>query len=127
MDSESLTFLLRGGHFSISERIERGIWPHAPLRFSDLVIHLAKVIETEKWFPVEWEPLVPGKAIREGGIIETKSKKEFIYRYQRHHPINPTVLAEKGERTFSSSKKVAEIYLKNEFHLPGDLDGWTII
>ena len=74
MDADTLTYLLRGGHLSMSERIERGIWPHEPLKFSVVVRHLANILEAEKWFPVEWQPPVPGDAIREGGVIEHQSR-----------------------------------------------------
>ena len=54
------------------ERIERGLWPHPPLKFSAVVGHLAQVLKSEKWFPREWKPAVPGESIWEGGVIERK-------------------------------------------------------
>jgi len=78
MDSETLTFLLRGGHLSMPERIERGLWPHPALKFSDVVRHLAQVLESETWFPREWKPAIPGESIWEGGVIERKA--QWIYK-----------------------------------------------
>ena len=127
MDPETLTFLLGAGRLSMSDRIERGLWPHPPLKLSELVRHLSGVIESEKWFPRPWEPAVPGQPVWEGGVIERVSPTRYIYRNQRHHPTNPSVLAEQTEKGFTSSKKAAAHYLKWDLHLPGDLDGWQVI
>jgi len=96
MDSETLTLLLRGAHVNIPERIERGLWPHPPLRFSDVVQHLANVLESEKWFPREWSSAVPGESVWEGGVIERQSSSKYIYRSQRHHPIHRPHTAVQG-------------------------------
>jgi hypothetical protein len=127
MDSETLTLLLRGKHLNMPERIKRGAWPHSALKFSDLVTHLAKVLESEKWFPREWKPAVPGESVWEGGVIEHQSSSRYVYRAQRHQPINPTVLAEQTEKVFSSAEDAARYYLKWDLNLPGDLDGWTVV
>jgi hypothetical protein len=126
MDSETLTFLLRGGHISLDERIERGLWPHPPLKFKDLVAHLAGVIAKERWFPREWTPHRAGEPVHEGGVIERVSSLRFVYRCRRHHPLNPLVLAEETESVFFRAKAVAAHYLKWDLGLPGDLDGWTV-
>jgi hypothetical protein len=127
MDAETLTSLLRGGHFNMPERIERGIWPHPPINLSEVTHHLARVLESEKWFPREWKPAAPGEAVWEGGVIERQSTSRYIYRSQRHQPINPNVLAEQTEKIFSSSKAAAQFYLKWDLNLPGDLDGWKVV
>jgi hypothetical protein len=127
MDAETLTFLLRGGRLSMSERIERGLWPHPPLKLGELVRHLARVIESERWFPRPWQPAVPGKPVWEGGVIERVSPTKYIYRNQHHHPIQPTLLAGQTEKVFRSSKKAAAYYLKWDLNLPGDIDGWQVI
>jgi hypothetical protein len=127
MDSETLKSLLRGEHLSMPERINRGAWPHPPLKLSDLVVHLSKVIESEKWFPREWKPTVSGEAVWEGGVIEHQSASRYVYRAQCHQPINPTVLAEQAEKVFPSAEDAARYYLKWDLNLPGDLDGWKVL
>jgi hypothetical protein len=127
MNSETLTILLRGEHLNMPERIKRGLWPHPPLRFSDLVVHLSRVLESEKWFPREWKPAVPGESVWEGGVIEHQSSSRYVYRTQRHQPINPAVLAEQTEEVFSSAEDAARYYLKWDLNLPGDLDGWKVV
>jgi hypothetical protein len=47
MDAETLAFLLCGGQLSRSERVERGWWPHPPLKLAGLVGQLSRVIEIE--------------------------------------------------------------------------------
>jgi hypothetical protein len=125
MDENTLLFLLRGGHLSMSDRIEKGLWPHPPLKYSDVVECVTKAVELETWFPLEWKP-IEGKSIREGGIIERLSSSKYIYRSYRHQAINPTILAEQSEIVFKSSQAVVRYYLKWDLHLPGDLDGWQV-
>jgi hypothetical protein len=127
MDKGTLTFLLRGGHLSMSERIERGLWPHDPLKFSAVVKHLADVIQYERWFPCEWQTATQGEPIREGGIIERKARFLYVYRVQRHCPDNPYVLAGQSQKVFYSARRAARHYLKHDLYLPGDLDGWKVV
>src|SRR5437764_1641043 len=117
MDSETLTFLLRGEHLDMPDRIERGLSPHPPLKFSDIVRHLATVLESEQWFPREWKPAVSGESVWEGGVIERQSQSKYIYRAQRHRPLNPNVLAEQTEKIFASSEDAARFYLKWDLNL----------
>jgi hypothetical protein len=127
MDSATLTSLLRGEHLNMPDRIERGVWPHPPINFSDLVTHLVAVLQSEKWFPREWKPAEPGKPVWEGGVIERQSSSRYVYRAQRHHPTQPNILAEKTEKVFSSPEDAARHYLKWDLNLPGNLDGWTVV
>ena len=109
------------------DRIERGLWPYPPLRFSEVVSHLATILQAERWFPREWHPYVDGKPVYEGGIIERKDNAKYIYRVARAWPANPFAIAEATERAFSNSADAAAYYLKWELSLPGDLDGWKVI
>ena len=108
------------------ERIERGLWPHPPLKFPDIVRHLANVLESEKWFPREWKPAVPGEAVWEGGVIERQSSSRYIYRAQRSYAHNSHLVAEQGEKIFTSPEDAARWYLKWNLQLPGNLDGWKV-
>jgi len=126
MDDNSLLFLLRGGHYNMSDRIKMGLWPHPPLKLSEVIDCLARAVESETWFPYEWKPAA-GEPVREGGIIERQSSSSYIYRSYRHSATDPKILAEQSEEVFSSSQAVALYYLKWDLHLPGDLDGWQVI
>jgi hypothetical protein len=125
MDDDTLLFLLRGGHIPMDERVERGLWPHPPIKFAQVVNCLAAAIASGTWFPYEWKP-VPGEAIREGGIIEKQSRWKYVYHAYRHQALNPYILAGRAEKTFWSSRAAARYYLKWDLHLPGDLDGWKV-
>jgi hypothetical protein len=103
MDSETIIYLLKGGHLSMQERTERGIWPHPPLLFRDLADELVKYLETNKWFPHEWVERKNGELIDNVSVIE------------------------KTEETFHSATEAAEHYLKNALHLPGSLDKWKVV
>ena len=127
MDKDSLVFLLRGGHLSVEERLARGIWPHPPLEMSALVETIAEVLEKEEWFPRRWEPAAPGKPVREGGTIQRIGPRRFIYRAQRHHPLNTTVLANSSETVFPTAREAVRHYLRWDLNLPGKLDSWKVI
>jgi hypothetical protein len=127
MDSDTLTFLLRGGHLSMPERHERGLWLHPPLKFADVLRHLATILESERWFPREWRAAISGQIVPEGGVIERQTPTRYIYRSQRAHPIIPTLLAETTEKMFTSAEDAAKCYLQWDLHLPGDLDSWKVV
>ncbi len=127
MDADTLTFLLRGGHLNMPERIERGLWPHPPIKLADVVRQLVSILETDQWFPRKWKPAVPGELVWEGGVIERLSPTAYVYRCQRPHPIHPTVLAASTELTFTSPEEAARYYLQWDLHLPGDLDSWKVV
>jgi hypothetical protein len=128
IDDETLTFILKHGHLDQQEILKRGLDSSQPLKFRDVVNHLAKILQSEKWFPRFWEPEAAGEAIYEGIIIERKLPFLFICHVQRHSPMNPTLLAERKSRIFFSAKPVARFYLKFDFGLPrGHLDGWKVI
>jgi len=127
MDSETIIYLLKGGHLSIQERTERGIWPHPPLIFKDLADELVNYLETNKWFPREWVERKNGEIIDNVEVIEKIDDKKFIYRSRAANPHDITTIAAKTEETFHSAKEAAKHYLKNALHLPGSLDKWKVI
>lgn len=47
VDSESLDHLLRGGHYNVPERINRGIWPNPLLQMSDLVAYIMAALDRD--------------------------------------------------------------------------------
>ena len=127
IDDETLTFLLKHGHLDQQELLKRGIDPYQSLKYADVVDHLAKVLQTEKWFPRYWEPESAGQAIHEMIIVERKLPFLFICHIQRHSPLDPTLLVERKRRLFFSAGSAARFYLKYDFGLPGNLDGWKVI
>lgn len=111
----------------MAERIARGVWPHPPLNLSEVLAHLTKILNQRRWFPREWQAHREGAPVPEGGTIECQSIDRYVYRAARAHPVQPHVLAESTERVFSSAEEAARFYLKWDLHLPGGLDGWTVI
>ena len=108
------------------ERIHRGIWPHPPLSFSEVLAHLTKLLSQQRWFPREWRPHREGECVHEGGTIERQGLVRYVYRAARAHPAQPQVVAESTERVFCSAEDAARYFLKWDLHLPGDLDGWKV-
>lgn len=117
MDTDSLTTLLRGSHLNMEERYERGIWPHPPLKFTDLASHLAGILERETYFPEKLQD-----ESTEGVFIARQEDAKYICISQRSFPA-----FERSEKVFSSPEDAAEFYMRWGLHLPGDLDGWMVI
>lgn len=127
MPSEILTRLLTGEHLNVEERKALGLWPLETLRYSEVVEHLAIVLESQRWFPQSPEALIKGSAVREGIYVRRESPGRFVCIAQRARANDPTVMAENTETVFSSPREAAEYYLKWELNLPGRLDGWSVV
>ena len=50
MPPDILTFLLRGGILNVDERKAKGLWPNEKLRYSEVLDHLASVIQRRSGF-----------------------------------------------------------------------------
>jgi hypothetical protein len=124
MDQDSLTQILSGHHFSMAERVSRGLWPHAPLRFRDMANHLARVITDRDWFPRRFVPAAVGETVADSTAIERRRDGTFEVHIQRSGS-SPDILAERGSRVFDRAEEAAAFFL--EVHLPGDLDGWKVV
>lgn len=109
------------------ERIERGLWPHPPLKLTEVVEVVAHCISNAEWFPRPWQPAEEGKPVHEGGTVQRISPGRFVYRAQRAHPLDPRALAETVETAFPTAERAARHFIKWDLHLPGDLDGWKVI
>ena len=112
---------------NMPERIARGIWPHPPLRFSEVLAQLTGLLNQHRWFPREWKLHREGEPVCEGGTVERQRPDRYMYRAARANPVQPHVLRESIERVFSSAEGAARYFLKWDMHLPGDLDGWKVI
>lgn len=119
MDSDTLTFLLKGGHLNMEERREKGIWPHRPLTYGEVLEHLAGVIEKEKWFPCD---LSEG---REGVVIENVGGS-FICHSLGYSAFGAPIVSYKKQVEFQDVTEAAEFYMKWDLRLPGDMDGWKV-
>lgn len=127
MDTESLDYLLRGGHYNMPDRIARGIWPHAPLKMGDLVAHIVASLDREPWFPRAWVPRANGEIIDDVMVIEKQTANRFVVRSRRASVYDLRQIGEQSEKTFGNGKEAARHYLKWELNLPGDLDSWKVI
>lgn len=120
MDNETLTFLLKGGHINVPDRISKGIWPHPPLKYKKVRSHLASLIENTEWFPCD---LTAGK---EGVVIQNKDGK-YICHTLHYSAWGAPIVSEKKQQEVKTSKEAADFYLKWDLYLPGDLDSWKVI
>jgi hypothetical protein len=126
MDEETLVVLLRGGRMSAEERVQRGLWPHPPLRMKALEATVARLVERDGAFPHPWRPHRPGEPVDEHAVIERLGPLRYVFRARRHCATDPFRVAETGTRWFLTARGAARHYLRWELHLPGDLDGWTV-
>jgi len=126
MDDESLTEILSGRHFSMVERAQRGLWPHPPLRFDDIVGRLAAVLRERDWFPRAFTPARPGDAVADFTAVERRADGTFVVHGQRSGP-TPATIGASGAKVFATAEAAAGFFLEAEFNLPGDLDGWKVV
>ena len=127
MDSESLDYLLRGGHYNVPDRIARGIWPHDPLKMVDLVAHIVSALDRDQWFPYEWVSRVDGEMIDDVIVIEKQATNRFVVRSRRASVYDLQKIGEQSEKVFATGEQAAQYYLKWGLYLPGDLDSWKVI
>ena len=125
MDKTTLTDVLSGKHLNMEERARRGAWPHPPLRFSELGQHIVHELSSARWFPTAWRERAPDGPVADRTVIERQAPGRFVVRFERSGPAMN--LAEAGEKVFGTAEEAAAFYLRSEFHLPGDLDGWKVI
>ncbi len=126
MPPDILTFLLRGGHLSVEERKEKGLWPNERLRYSEVLDHLSALIEREEWFPRILPDHKPGELVYEGTVIQRVSSSRFICHSRRPSVYDLHVMAEDSKKEFGLAREAAEFFLKWELHLPGRLDSWIV-
>lgn len=126
MPPDILTFLLRGGHLNVDERKEKGLWPNERLRYSEVLDHLATVLELEEWFPRVMPEHKPGDLVYEGTVVQRISPSRFVCHSRRPSVYDLCTLAEESHKEFPKARDAAEFYLKWELNLPGRLDSWIV-
>lgn len=126
MAPDILTFLLRGEILNAAERKAKGLWPNETLRYSEVLDHLASVIQREEWFPRRMPDHKPGDLVYEGTVIQRISPSRFVCHSRRPSVYDLRSVAEDSQKQFGNAKDAAEFYLKWELNLPGRLDGWIV-
>ncbi len=120
IDSETLTYLLTGGHLNMEERRERGVWPHPPLAYSAVLTHMVQLIQNQEWFPCD---LSEG---REGLVIQNTGES-FVCHSLCYSAFGHPIISGQSQQVFANPEEAAAYYLKRDLRLPGDLDGWNVV
>ncbi|MDF1746913.1 MAG: hypothetical protein P1V19_24700 [Gimesia sp.] len=120
MDSETLTFLLSGGHLNMEERSARGIWPHPPIAYSVVQTHLVQIIQNREWFPCD---LSEGR----DGVIIQNCGNTFVCHLLDYSYMGAPIISSQSQQLFITPEEAADYYLKRGLRLPGDLDGWKVV
>lgn len=120
MDRETLTYLLGGGHLNVPERKAKGLWPHPPLKFEDLVTHIVEALESRGHFPRPWD----GR--RGTSVIERRTPSSYVRRAVVESGVGREAYS---EHAYPDAREAAKDYLRWTLDLPrsGDLDGWTVV
>ena len=126
MPPDVLTFLLRGGHLNVEERKEKGLWPNEKLRYSEVLDHLATLLEREEWFPNAMPEHKLGDPVYEGTVVQRVSPSRFVCHSRRSSAYDLRRLAEESHNEFLTAREAAKFYLKWELNLPGRLDSWIV-
>lgn len=120
MPPEVLTFLLRGGHLNVEERKAKGLWPNERLPYSEVVDHLAAVIEGEGWFP---RMIQPADSFLDRITVQRLDRDHFVCHGSK-------LLRDVGEQPIyecRNAQKAAAFYLKYELGIPpATLDSWIV-
>lgn len=103
----------------MEERVQKGLWPHPPLEYTDVLKHLSSLIQSQEWFPRDIA--IP----REGIFIQNVNGK-FICHCLAYGPFGNRRENEDKSYEFNNAKDAADYYLRNDLHIPGDLDGWVV-
>ena len=127
MDKKTIVLLLQGRHLDMPERLARGIWPHPPLHFDEIVRILAEHLSEHWSFPDSDLATSNDHPVHEGGRIQRIALDGYTYKVEASNPLNPRKVAHSNEIVFANAEDAARFYLKWDLHLPGDLDGWTVI
>ena len=127
MDRDTLVFLLSGGHLDMPERINRGLWPHPPLKLTEVIEVLAECISDGDRFPHPSQPADAEGPVQEGGTVQRINPCHFVYRAQRAHPLQPRDVAQTVETIFFTAGDAARHYARWDLGLPGELDGWKVL
>lgn len=120
-----MTRLLRGEHIDMEERLRHGLSINEGLLYSEVLEHLARVLESVERFPAAPQE-ESGENPMEGVLIHREAQGRFRSFSAHTNPIDPTLVAHRCSRVFDSAVAAAEYYLKWELKLPGDLDGWKV-
>ena len=126
MPPDILTFLLRGGILNVDERKAKGLWPNEKLRYSEVLDHLAGIVQRAEWFPQRMPDHKPGDLVYEGTVTQRISPSRFVCHSRRPSVYDLHSIAEDAQEQFDNAKDAAEFYLKWELKLPGRLDGWIV-
>jgi len=126
MPPEILTFLLRGGHLNVEERKAKGLWPNERLKYSEVLDHLAGVIENEEWFPRMMPKHKLGELVYEGTVIRRLGRNHFVCHSSRPSVHDLRVVGEQSTHECRSARDAAAYYLKWELNVPGTLDSWVV-
>jgi hypothetical protein len=126
MPPDILTFLLRCGHLNVEERKAKGFWTNESLRYSDVLDHLAGLIQTEEWFPRMMPEHQQGNLVYVRTVVQRISPSQFVCRSRRPSVFDLRAVAEESHKEFRSAREAAEFYLKWELNLPGRLDSWSV-
>ncbi len=111
MPPEVLTFLLRCGHLNVEERKAKGLWPDERLRYSEVLDHLAAVIEHDEWFP---RMMQPDDAFSDRITVQRVGSNHFVCHGSK-------LLRDFGEQPIyecRSARTAAAFYLKYELGIP---------
>ena len=94
------------------ERNKLGLINHPPIKYQTIISHLAKLIDSQGYFPTPITALSG-----ERSAVEKRGHGEYVFFSQRAYA-NRSEIAEHGETVFQSAIDAASHYAKWELGLP---------
>ena len=74
-----------------------------------------RLLETNGVFPPNAKPWAPGDPVFEGFFLLKQPSGGMRLAWQRHHPINPYVMADQGSSDFADVDEAISTFMRNEW------------
>ena len=99
-------------HLNVPERQSLGVKSVSAKEVAVIVKHQ---LETSGVFPPNAKPWQSGKPVFEGFFLVKLSNGGARLAWQRHHPINPYVLADQGNTDFDDMDEAVSTFMQKEW------------
>jgi hypothetical protein len=108
-------------HLNVPERKLLGV-DTVPAK--EVAVIVKRLLETNGVFPLNAKPWQPGEPVFEGFFLMRQPNGSVRLAWQRHHPINPYLLADQGSWDCDSTDEAISRFMRSEWG--NGIDGITL-
>src|ERR1700730_17527736 len=99
-------------HLNVPERQILGV---ESVSVEEIAAIVKRLLETNGVFPPNAKPWQPGETVFEGFFLVKQPRGKVRLAWQRHHPINPYVLADQGSSDFDNVDEAISTFMRKEW------------